>query len=191
MDTTDKPLYTIGHSTRSLEELVRLLKASGIACLADVRTIPRSRHTPQFNRDALAVDLPKTLVQYVHLPRLGGLRRSRDEASANSGWRSASFRGFADYMGTEEFTRGLDELRELAGKLQTAIMCAEAQYSRCHRLLIADAFATRGGTVLHIVSNQRIDLHRMTPFAMVAEGRITYPPEAARSVKTKPPRSLL
>ncbi len=181
MDGTGTQLYTIGHSTRSLEELVRLLKASRIACLADVRTIPRSRHTPQFNREALAAELPKTSLRYVHLPRLGGLRESRGGASPNTGWRNASFRGFADYMGTEEFARGLDELCELAGRLQTAIMCAEAHYSRCHRLLIADAFTARGETVLHIVSDQSLDLHRMTPFALVGDGRITYPPETARS----------
>jgi uncharacterized protein (DUF488 family) len=176
MDGTGRQLYTIGHSTRSLEELVRLLKASRIACLADVRTIPRSRHTPQFNRETLAADLPKTSLHYVHLPRLGGFRKSRGPASPNSGWRNASLRGFADYMGTEEFARGLDEVWELAGRFRTAIMCAEAHYSRCHRLLIGDAFTARGGTVLHIVSDHRIELHRMTPFALVGVGRITYPP---------------
>jgi len=178
-------LYTIGHSTRSLEEIVRLLKATRIECLADVRTVPRSRYTPQFNREALVADLPKTSLRYVHLPRLGGFRKSVGEASPNSGWRNASFRGFADYMGTEEFARGLDELWELAERFQTAIMCAEARYSRCHRLLIADAFTARGGTVLHIVSDQGLDLHRMTPFALVGDGRITYPPENARSSRVE------
>ncbi len=184
MEPASRHLYTIGHSTRSLEDLARLLQASRIACLADVRTLPRSRHTPQFNREALTLDLPKVSIKYVHLPRLGGLRKSRGEYSANSGWRSAGFRGFADYMGTEEFARGLDELWDLAGLLRTAIMCAEALYWRCHRSLIADAFTVRGGTVFHILSDQKVENHRVTPFAVVVQGRITYPPpdEAQQSV---------
>jgi len=177
MDTANRQLYTIGHSTRNLEELLRLLRAPGIACLADVRTIPRSRHTPQFNRGALAADLPKAGLRYIHLPRLGGLRKSRDGESANSGWRNAAFRGFADYMQTEEFTRALDELWDLARLLRTAIMCAEALYWRCHRSLIADAFIVRGGEVFHILSDQKIENHRMTPFGVVSQGRITYPPQ--------------
>ena len=178
MEPTSRELYTIGHSTRSLEDLVRLLRASQIACLADVRTSPWSRHTPQFNREALTADLPKASLRYVHLPRLGGLRKSRGEESPNKGWRSAGFRGFADYMQTDEFARGLDELWDLAGLLQTAIMCAEALYWRCHRSLIADAFMARGGTVSHILSDQKVEDHRVTPFAVVIQGHITYPPPA-------------
>jgi uncharacterized protein (DUF488 family) len=178
---TGTDLYTIGHSTRSLDELRRLLAAFRIACLADVRTSPRSRHAPQFNLDALATSLPMVSLRYVHLPRLGGFRTSAQEASPNGGWRNASFRGFADYMGTEEFGRALDELWELAGRLRTAIMCAEADYSRCHRLLIADAFTARGGRVLHIVSDRSPEPHRMTPFAVIGEGGITYPPRTARA----------
>ena len=176
MGTAGRQLYTIGHSTRSLRDLVGLLQASRIACLADVRTIPRSRHAPQFNREALTVDFPKASIQYVHLPRLGGFRKSRGEESSNSGWRNAGFRGFSDYMQTDEFACGLDELWGLAGLLRTAIMCAEAPYWRCHRLLIADAFTVRGGTVSHILSDQKVEHHRVTPFAVVSKGRITYPP---------------
>ena len=176
METTDRQLFTIGHSTRSLEDLLRLLRVYQIACLADVRTIPRSRHTPQFNREALKVDLSKAALRYVHLPRLGGLRKSSGKLSPNSGWRHAGFRGFADYMQTDEFARSLDELWSLAGQAPTAIMCAEALYWRCHRSLIADAFTVRGGIVSHILSDQRVEAHRLTSFAVVMEGRIIYPP---------------
>ena len=176
MDTPVRLLYTIGHSTRSLEDFLHLLRMSHIARLADVRTIPRSRHTPQFNRDALQAALPNAGLRYVHLPRLGGLRQSRGSESPNGGWRSAGFRGFADYMQTEEFTRGLDELWDLAAQCRTAIMCAEALYWRCHRALIADAFMVRGGTVSHILSDRKVEDHRMPSFAVVLEGRITYPP---------------
>jgi len=176
METPVRQLYTIGHSTHSLEDFLHLLRMSHIACLADVRTIPRSRHTPQFNREALQVDLPNAALRYVHLPRLGGLRQSRGSESPNGGWRSAGFRGFADHMQTEEFARGLDELWDLAAQYRTAIMCAEALYWRCHRALIGDAFMVRGGTVSHILSEPKVEYHRMTPFAVVLEGRITYPP---------------
>ncbi|MBI4381966.1 MAG: DUF488 domain-containing protein [candidate division NC10 bacterium] len=176
METTVRQLYTIGHSTRSLEDFLHLLRMSHIACLTDVRTIPRSRHAPQFNRDVLQAALPNAGLRYVHLPRLGGLRQSRAGESPNGGWRSAGFQGFADHMQTEEFARGLDELWGLAGQCRTAIMCAEALYRRCHRALIGDAFMVRGGTVSHILAEQKIEDHRMTPFAVVLEGRITYPP---------------
>ena len=176
METTVRRLYTIGHSTRSLEDFLHLLRMSHIACLADVRTIPRSRHAPQFNRDALQAALPNAGLRHVHLPRLGGLRKSQGSESPNGGWLSAGFRGFADYMQTEEFARGFDELWDLAGRCRTAIMCAEALYWRCHRALIGDAFMVRGGTVSHILSEETVEAHRMTPFAVVLEGRITYPP---------------
>jgi len=176
METPVRQLYTIGHSTRSLEDFLHLLRMFHVACLADVRTIPRSRHTPQFNREALQVDLPNAGLRYVHLPRLGGLRQSRGSESPNGGWRSAGYRGFADHMQTDEFARGLDELWDLAGRRRTAIMCAEALYRRCHRALIGDALMVRGGTISHILSEQKVEDHRMTPFAVVLEGRITYPP---------------
>ena len=176
METGDRHLYTIGHSTRSLEEFVSLLHAFQIDCLADVRTIPRSRHTPQFNREALEIEFPKAALRYIHFPRLGGLRKSSGKGSLNSGWRNAGFRAFADYMQTEEFACGLDELWTLAGQARTAIMCAEALYWRCHRSLIADACTVRGGMVSHILSDRKIERHRMTPFSVVIDGRITYPP---------------
>jgi uncharacterized protein (DUF488 family) len=176
METAEREVYTIGHSTLTFEDLVSLLRAFRITCLADVRTIPRSRHTPQFNREALEMDLPAAGIQYVHLPQLGGLRKGSDKGSPNAGWRNPGFRGFADYMQTEQFARGLDELWVLTGQIRTALMCAEALYWRCHRSLIADAFLVRGGRVHHILSNRKIEDHCLTPFAVVANGRITYPP---------------
>jgi uncharacterized protein (DUF488 family) len=176
MTASDRQLYTVGHSTHSLEDLLRLLRASHIACLADVRTFPRSRHTPQFNKETLMIDLPKAALRYVHLPRLGGLRTSSGKGSPNTGWRNSGFRGFADYMQTDEFSRALDDLWDLTGQVRTAIMCAEALYWRCHRSLIADAFTVRGGTVYHILSDQKVEEHRLTSFAVVTEGQITYPP---------------
>ncbi len=122
------------------------------------------------------MELPRAGLQYLHLPLLGGLRKGSGKGSPNTGWRNAGFRGFADYMQTDEFARGLNELWALAGQVRTAIMCAEALYWRCHRSLIADAFTVRGGTVFHILSEGRVEEHRMTPFALVTEGHITYPP---------------
>jgi len=170
----DTTLYTIGHSTRSLDELVQALRGFSIEILADVRTVPRSRHNPQFGADVLPAALAARGIRYVHLPRLGGLRRAGKD-SVNTGWRNASFRGFADYMLTESFEAGLAELRELAGARAVAIMCAEAVPWRCHRSLIADALVVRGARVEHIASPTRASLHRPTPFARVEDGRITYP----------------
>jgi uncharacterized protein (DUF488 family) len=132
---------------------------------------------PQFNLEALQPELSSAAIRYIHLPRLGGLRRSRGGESPNTGWRSAGFRAFADYMQTEEFARGFDELWDLTGQQRTAIMCAEALHWRCHRALIADAFMVRGGTVSHILGKLKVEAHRMPAFAVVNEGRITYPPQ--------------
>ncbi len=167
-------LYTIGHSTRTLEELVSLLRAFEVAILADVRTIPRSRHNPQFDRGALGAALRRRRLRYVHLPELGGLRRARKD-SPNGAWRNASFRGFADYMLTEGFEAGLAKLREIAATGTVAIMCAEAVPWRCHRSLIADALTARGARVEHIASATRATPHRLTPFARVQGRRVTYP----------------
>jgi DNA-3-methyladenine glycosylase II len=169
-------IYTVGHSTRSLDELVAMLRAFGVAVLADIRTIPRSRHNPQFNEDALEAALPGPPLRYVHLSALGGLRRT-SASSPNTGWRNASFRGFADYMQTEAFDAGLDELRALSAEGPIALMCAEAVPFRCHRSLVADALTVRGAHVEHIASAKRATPHRMTPFASVRGERITYPAE--------------
>lgn len=168
-------LYTIGHSTRSLEELVQLLRENGVSCLVDVRTVPRSRRNPQFNRDALEQALPAAGMGYVHLAALGGLRRGLGERSPNTGWRNDSFRGFADYMMTAQFQEGLEELLGLAAQGTVTIMCAEAVPWRCHRSLIADALTVRGVQVRHIVGPGRSQPHRLTPFAQVKGREITYP----------------
>jgi uncharacterized protein (DUF488 family) len=167
-------IYTIGHSTRALEELVAILRAFGVTILADVRTIPRSRHNPQFNADTLRGTLRSRRIRYAPLPELGGLRRARPD-SPNAGWRNASFRGYADYMRTDEFEEGIARLRELVGEGTVALMCAEAVPWRCHRSLIADVLTARGAGVEHITSARRAAPHRLTPFARVKGGRVTYP----------------
>jgi uncharacterized protein (DUF488 family) len=167
-------LYTIGHSTRTLEELVVLLRASGVSILADIRTIPRSRHNPQFEQEALSSALSRRRIRYVHLPALGGLRRAHKD-SPNGGWRNASFRGYADYMQTDDFERGLAELDGLTAEGTVALMCAEAVPWRCHRSLVADALTVRGAHVEHITGAGQSHPHRLTPFAHVEGSRITYP----------------
>ena len=159
-------LYTIGHSTRTLDELVAMLRAFDISVLADIRTIPRSRHNPQFNGDALRSALRSRRIRYVHIPELGGLRRTRKD-SPNTAWRNASFRGFADYMSTEDFETGLAKLHALAAEGRVALMCAEAVPWRCHRSLVADALTARGAHVEHISSARHSAPHRMTAFAVV------------------------
>ena len=168
-------VLAIGHSTRPLEELVALLRTCGVATVADVRTIPRSRRNPQFTQESLARTLPQAGLRYEHLPALGGLRRARRD-SPNGAWRNASFRGYADHMQSAEFEEGLVELRSLARDGPVAIMCAEAVPWRCHRSLIADALFARGVTVEHIVGRGRTRPHRLTPFALLSGRRVTYPP---------------
>nr|WP_263429397.1 DUF488 family protein [Nannocystis pusilla] len=167
-------IYTIGHSTRTLDELVALLCSFDVAVLADIRTVPRSRHNPQFNGDTLPAALRRRRLKYVHLPHLGGLRRPNKDAT-NSAWRNRSFKGFADYMQTDEFADGLAELRAWAAKGRVALMCAEAVPWRCHRSLVADALTARGARVEHITGLSRSSPHRMTAFAVVEGGRVTYP----------------
>ncbi len=170
------PVYTIGHSTRTLADFIRLLKNFGVTLVADVRTVPRSRHNPQFNKDTLPLDLAAAGLGYLHLPGLGGLRKTRPE-SPNQGWRSPAFRGFADYMQTPEFEAELAGLLDLARKQPTAVMCAEAVPWRCHRSLIADALTVRGVRVEHILGLEKSQPHHLTPFARVAGTRLSYPPE--------------
>jgi len=167
-------IFTIGHSTRSLEQFIDLLRAHGVTLVADVRTVPRSRHNPQFNRDTLPEALAAAGIGYRHVPGLGGLRRTSPD-SANTGWRNASFRGFADYLQTAEFAAGLDELLGLAKQWRVAIMCAEAVPWRCHRSLIADALFARGIPVEHILSAGSTQPHRPTSFACVEGTCVTYP----------------
>ena len=169
-------MLAIGHSTRPASELIEWLAAVGVTTLADVRTIPRSRANPQFEGPALARALDRAGIGYVHLPRLGGLRRPRKGSEENAGWRNASFRGYADHMQTPEFEEGLCQLRALAREGPVAIMCAEAVPWRCHRSLLADALLARGVVVEHVVGRGRTRPHRLTPFARVEGRRVTYPP---------------
>lgn len=168
-------VYTIGHSTRSLDEFVSLLSGFGIEQVVDIRTIPRSRHNPQFDRETLRVSLEDGGLAYRHMEGLGGLRHGRPD-SPNRGWRSASFRGFADYMQTEEFKDALEELITLAHRSRTAIMCAEAVPWRCHRYLIADALVVRGYEVEHIMGRAASRRHTLNPLAVFEEGELSYPP---------------
>ena len=168
-------IYTIGHSTRTSKKFLELLKAHDIEELVDVRTIPKSRHNPQFGEEELAVSLQEAGIAYKHLARLGGLRRVTKD-SVNLGWQNTSFRGFADYMTTAEFRTGLDELTVLAEKKTVAIMCAEAVPWRCHRSLIADALTVEGWQVLHIQSRKTASPHELTTFLKVQDGKLTYPP---------------
>jgi uncharacterized protein (DUF488 family) len=180
-ETVDWPkhaIFTVGHSTLKLEEFIALLEAYGIECLADIRTVPRSRHDPQFNSDTLGKALRARKIVYVPLPALGGLRHGRKD-SPNTGWRNASFRGYADYMQTEEFADGLKELIVLSRAQHTAIMCAEAVPWRCHRSLVADALSVRRIPVIEILSATSYRDHKMTPFAHIEGKSITYPPEQA------------
>jgi uncharacterized protein (DUF488 family) len=170
-------VLTIGHSTRTLDTFIEMLHAHGVKHLADVRTIPRSRHNPQFNRDTLPETLRLKGIAYSHMEQLGGLRHARPD-SPNTGWHNSSFRGFADYMQTPEFEAGLEKLIQLAAREQTVIMCAETLPWRCHRSLIADALKVRGVQVEHIMSTSRSQPHLLTSFAKVSGIRITYPQEA-------------
>jgi uncharacterized protein (DUF488 family) len=167
-------IYTIGHSTRELAEFTEILKTFKIGLLVDVRSVPRSRHTPQFNADNLAEALPQAGIGYIHVGSLGGLRHTVKD-SVNLGWHNTSFRGYADYMQMADFAAGIDELLGLAKDKTVAIMCAEAVPWRCHRSLIGDALLIRGIEVIDIFDQHKTQPEKLTSFADVQEGRITYP----------------
>jgi len=172
-------VFTVGHSTLPIERFLAVLAAYGIEQLADVRTVPRSRRNPQFNADALRTSLETAGIAYVPLRELGGLRVPKPD-SPNSGWRNESFRGYADYMQTNEFGKGLERLIGLAGGRRTAIMCAEAAPSNCHRSLVADALAARAVEAVEILSETSYRGHVLTPFARVSGTAVTYPPPQER-----------
>jgi uncharacterized protein (DUF488 family) len=172
---SDKPLVcTIGHSNRSIGAFVELLRANEIARVLDVRTIPRSRHNPQFNRETLTETLRTLSIGYTHLPGLGGLRHARVD-SLNTGWNNPSFRGYADYMQSPEFAENVQLVTELASSERCALMCAEAVPWRCHRSLIGDALLVRGVRVEDILGPGKRKPHTLTAFARVNAMRITYP----------------
>lgn len=168
-------VFTIGHSTHSLEEFVALLGLNSIESLVDIRTVPKSRRNPHFHTDSLKTSIPEHGIAYRHLASLGGWRKA-DKDSVNDAWRNKSFRGYADYTLTDEFAAGIADLKDLAAEQATAIMCSEALWWRCHRRLVADRLTTEGVQVLHIGSDGKTSIHELTDFAEVDdEGRITYP----------------
>jgi uncharacterized protein (DUF488 family) len=181
-------VYTVGHSTHTLPDFTTLLRRNRIEQVVDVRTLPRSRRNPQFDMDAIRAALRAEGFGYSHLPEVGGLRQPA-EGSVNDGWDNEAFRGYADYMATPEFAEGLDRLARLAARRPTALMCAEADWRRCHRRLLSDALVVAGWRVRHILPRRpdgeaggHREPHPLTPFLVVEEGRITYP--AAQSTLT-------
>jgi uncharacterized protein (DUF488 family) len=176
--SADPVVYTVGHSTRPLEEFIALLKAYGVTKIADVRTIPRSATNPQFNYDSLPRDLCRSKIGYVHLPGLGGLRKPRPD-SPNGAWRNASFRGYADYMQTPAFEESLQTLLEIAQSDTAALMCAEMLPWRCHRSLIGDALVARGVRVEDIFNLTKAQDHVLRPWAHIEGTRVSYPTPAA------------
>ena len=177
--TNKSTIFTIGHSTRPLAEFIELLRANGVKRVIDIRTVPRSHHNPQFNRETLGPELRAAGIGYVHLKKLGGLRHAKPD-SKNLGWHNASFRGFADYMQTPEFEAGLERAMKLGETKPSTLMCAEAVPWRCHRSLVADALVVRGYTVEDIVSGSPPREHKLTPFALVQGTKVTYPTDKVR-----------
>ena len=181
-------IFTIGHSTRPLSELVQLLRAHGVHRVIDIRTIPRSRHNPQYNRETLGPALRSNGIGYLHLKALGGLRRTKSD-SKNVGWHNASFRGFADYMQTTEFEVALARAIKLSKVKPSVLMCAEAVPWRCHRSLVADALAARKFSVEHIMSVTRANQHKLTSFARVRGKKVTYPSDKPVRRRRTAPKS--
>jgi uncharacterized protein (DUF488 family) len=172
-ETSTKCIWTVGHSTRSEQEFLNLLKVNGIDLLIDVRAFPSSRRHPQFNRDHLSEFLLQHGISYRHQPSLGGRRAPRPD-SKNTAWKNPSFRAYADYMETEEFKEGINELLEVSQGMSTAIMCAEALWWRCHRSLIADYLKSLGWSVFHILNETKTESHPYTSAARIVEGRLSY-----------------
>jgi uncharacterized protein (DUF488 family) len=167
-------ILTIGHSTRSLEEHVELVRHHRVELLVDVRTVPASRRMPHFGKAALERSLPEHGIAYLHMPELGGLRKAKPD-SINLGWRNVSFRAYADHMQTREFWEAIERLEGIAAGRSTSVMCAEALPWRCHRSLLADALTVRGVEVRHITGRAEPAIHALTPFARVDQDRISYP----------------
>jgi uncharacterized protein (DUF488 family) len=174
VSTLNQTLYTIGHSTRTLDELVSALKAHGIETLVDIRAFPRSRRLPHFNQESLEIELPKRGIRYVWMKALGGYRKSTRKDSPNIGLRNASFRNYADYMLTEEFEQAMDELLKIAENSRTAYMCAEGVYFHCHRMLVSDWLVAHGHEVLHIDAEGPVRPHKLTAEARLVDGKVVY-----------------
>jgi uncharacterized protein (DUF488 family) len=175
-------IWTIGHSTRKIDDFISMLEQTGIKLLADVRSLPGSKRYPQFNKQALAESLSARGIRYEHFPELGGRRKPKPD-SRNTVWRNASFRGYADYMETEEFRKGIERLLDLANEVgETAIMCAEAVWWRCHRSLISDSLKARGMEVMHILDVNKTELHPFTSAARIINGALSYANEEDRLI---------
>ena len=173
-------IWTIGHSTRTVDEFISLLRENEIKLLADVRAWPGSKRYPQFNKDTLAESLTAHGISYKHFPELGGKRKSKPD-SRNTAWRNASFRGYADYMETDQFQKGIERLLNIAEETgPTAIMCAEAVWWRCHRSLIADHLKARGMEMLHILGAKKVEPHPYTSAARIVDGVLSYTNEGDR-----------
>jgi len=171
-------IWTIGHSTRTIDEFISLLKENEINLLVDVRAWPGSKRYPQLNKDALAESLNAHGIRYEHLPELGGKRQSKPD-SRNAAWRNASFRGYADYMETKQFQKGIERLLDVAAESgATAIMCAEAVWWRCHRSLIADYLKARGLEVMHLLGTKKVEPHPYTSAARIVDRNLSYSPES-------------
>jgi uncharacterized protein (DUF488 family) len=166
-------VWTVGHSTRSGAEFIQILKSFEIATLVDIRTYPGSRRYPQFNQAELSASLEAAGIQYVHAPNLGGRRRARKD-STNIAWRNEQFRGYADYMETQEFREAMAELLKLAQRKRTAIMCAEAVWWRCHRSLVSDYLKAAGIVVNHILTEKKSEVHPYTSAATIVNGELSY-----------------
>ena len=169
----NKTIWTIGHSTHSFKEFLNMLQSAEIALLVDIRSFPGSRKFSQFNKDALAASLPEHELEYIHLKSLGGRRKVRPN-SKNTAWRNASFRGYADYMETEEFSEGLEKLKNLASKKRTAYMCSEAVWWRCHRSMVSDVLKAQGWEVMHIMAVGKANEHPYTQPAKIVDGKLSY-----------------
>jgi uncharacterized protein (DUF488 family) len=173
MPGENRTIWTIGHSTRLLEEFVGILRAFNIELIADIRRFPGSRKFPQFNKESLEVSLPKNNIEYVHIEDLGG-RRTENPNSGNKGWRNISFRSYADYMETDTFKDGLKELTELALKRRTAFMCSEAVWWRCHRSMVSDYLKLQGWKVIHIMKIDKATEHSYTAPARIVDNELNY-----------------
>lgn len=178
IEPTRPVIWTLGHSTRPIDDFLKLLAAGDMKLLADVRRFPGSRRYPQFNQEALTKSLADAGIEYRHFIELGGRRSQRLPDSPNSAWRVEQFNAYADHMQSPEFLQALDELITMAQTKHTAIMCSEALPHKCHRRIISDALVARGWTVRHLLSPQRIDEHTLTPFAHVSGTEVTYPAES-------------
>ena len=176
-DSVEKMIWTIGHSTRTIDTLVEMLQSFQIKLVADVRNYPGSKRYPQFNKESLENSLAKNDIQYVHIKELGGRRKPKSD-SKNTMWRNDAFRGFADYMETDDFKKGVEQLQRLAIKQRTAYMCSEAVWWRCHRSLISDYLKSVGWTVMHIMAEKKAEDHPYTSATRIADGKLSYRREA-------------